>query len=448
MNLYPRQVEASGEPAALVLDSAPGMNYCLGSSGAVRAMFSTGSRLFAVQGSSPSVLHEYEASGTTVAELASRGNLVTTSGYVSIANNETQLAITDGPNLYILDLTTNAFSTVGSSGWRGSAWIDYLDGYFIAVAPDSNQFYISAIDDGTSWDPLDFSSADASPDKLVTLRVLKHELFLFGETSTEVWVNSGDADFPFTRYQSVPIDVGIVGNTAAVRTTDSIFWVGQNKTGRGQVYYMNGHQPVRVSTQAVEEALATSTDLSQCYSWTYLLKGNEFVGFEAPGMESAWVYDVSTQLWHERARLIAGEWAGYSLSHVVGFNGYHFGQFAGQVCKLDPDLYYHKTSLLATEPLARERTWPHLVAPSNDPLTFRLLELNCTTGHGGNITLECSNDGGFTWGSVLLKSLGATGRWMQRVRWLFLGSARDRVFRLRCTDDVPLTIHSALVDAS
>jgi hypothetical protein len=36
---------------------------------------------------------------------------------------------------------------------------------------------------------------------------------------------------------------------------------------------------------------------------------------------------------------------------------------------------------------------------------------------------------------------------MQRVRWLMLGASRDRVFRIRCTDAVPFSIHDAAVDA-
>jgi hypothetical protein len=80
-------------------------------------------------------------------------------------------------------------------------------------------------------------------------------------------------------------------------------------------------------------------------------------------------------------------------------------------------------------------------------VAYRGLELACTTGHGGNVTLEISNDGGFTWGSPLIRSLGATGQWMQPVRWHMLGSARDRVFRIRCSDAVPFNIHGATVNA-
>jgi len=105
------------------------------------------------------------------------------------------------------------------------------------------------------------------------------------------------------------------------------------------------------------------------------------------------------------------------------------------------------SNTLAGRVLVRERTWPHMQQPSMEPISFRGVELAMTTGHGGNVTLEISNDGGTTFGPPLLRSLGVMGRWMQRVRWHMLGASRDRVFRLRCTDAVPFVIHAASVDA-
>jgi hypothetical protein len=46
---------------------------------------------------------------------------------------------------------------------------------------------------------------------------------------------------------------------------DSVFWIGQTRTGSGIVYRMVGHTPQRVSTRAMEQMLAKSTDLSQAF---------------------------------------------------------------------------------------------------------------------------------------------------------------------------------------
>lgn len=435
VNLYMRQIEGLGEDLQVVLDSAPGLSVFLSLGADVRGTYNADGRWFVVAGST---LYEI-VSGAPV----SRGTLGSSSGFVSMVHGTNQLAIVDGPGGYILALGTNVFRAIFSPGWRGSDWVDYLDGYFIFVAPDTEQFYLSAIDDASSLDALDFSSADSQPDSITTHRVSKRELYLMGSRSVEVWINNGGVDFPLTRYNTTPIDIGVVGKRAALIAADALVWVGRTSRGEGYVYALNGYQPVRISTQAVEEALRTSTDLSQCSMWTYHVEGNEFVAVNAPGMSSTWVWDASTKQWHERAELVAGAFAPLRIDQVTFVDGQHYATAGQELYLIDKG-----TFTLAGDPLVRERTWPHLAAPSMEPVNYRGLEIACTTGAGGEITLEVSNDGGYNFGAPLLRSLGAVGRWMQRVRWLMLGSARDRVFRLRCSSPVALTIHSAAVDAS
>jgi hypothetical protein len=127
---------------------------------------------------------------------------------------------------------------------------------------------------------------------------------------------------------------------------------------------------------------------------------------------------------------------------VTYFDGAHYCAIGTKLYRLDRSVYE-----LADGPLVRERTWPHLVEQAFEPISYRGLELACSTGNGGNVTLEISNDGGSVYGPPLLRSLGATGQRMQRVRWMGLGSSRDRVFRLRVSDAVPFSIHAAAVDA-
>lgn len=435
VNLYLREVEGLGEDKQLVLDSAPGLVQHLDLGATIRGVYATDTRLFAVAGST---LYEL-TSGTAL----NVGTLVTNSGHVAMRHGRDQLVIVDGWQGYVFNLPASSFAQITDADWRGSEWVEELDGYMIFVDPGTDQFYLSEIDDASNLDALDFSSADKQPDHIVTHRVSKSELYLFGTRSTEVWINSGDPDFPFARYNSTPIDVGIVGKRAAIRAADTLVFVGQTERGRGIVYVMSGHQPVRISTRAVEEALASSTDLSECSMWAYQADGAEFVGINAPGMGSTWVWDAASKQWHERAEMTDGEFAPLRVEEVAFFGGEHYATAGTKVYRLSREVY-----ALGSDPLVRERTWPHLVHPSGEPVSYRGLELACTTGHGGQVTLEVSSDGGFTYGPPLARALGATGRWMQRVRWMFLGSARDRVFRLRCSDAVPFSIHSANVEAS
>jgi hypothetical protein len=432
INLFMQQVEGLGEDRPYILASSPGLSPLVTLGATIRGSYCAGDRWFVVAGNT---LFEVTTAGATTV----RGTLATASGFVSMKHGRDQLVIVDGANGYVLRLNTNAFAPITSPGWRGSNFVDELDGYFVFVDPGTDQFYLSAIDDGSTLDGLDFSSADTQPDNVVTHRVRKRELHLFGSGSIEIWVNSGDADFPFVRYNSTPIDVGLVGPRAVAVAADGIVWVGQTDRGRGYVYELQGHQPVRISTQAVEEALAGAT-LAECSMWTYHAAGNEFVGINAPGMATTWVYDFSTRQWHERGELVAGAWAPLRAEFVTFVGAAHYAAAGARI-------YKQEGESIDGAALVRERTWPHLMAPSFEPVSYRGLEVACTTGNGGTMTLEISNDGGHVWGAPLLRSLGAIGQYMQRVRWLNLGSARDRVFRLRCTDAVPLAIYAATVDA-
>ncbi len=435
INCYLEQIEGLGETRPLTQVSAPGLSSYLALGAEIRGQRDVEGRWFVVAGNT---LYEIVGGVAT-----SRGTLNTGTGMVQMAHDNTQLGIVDG-NGYVFALATNTLVQITSAGWRGSYSIDFIDGYAIFVAPDTDQFYLSAIDDMTSEDPLDFSSADAQPDNVVSSRVLHRELLLLGKYTTEVWVDSGGALFPFVRYNSVQIDVGCVGKNASVIASDSLIWIGQTRTGSGIVYRMVGHSPQRVSTRCIEQMLAKSTDITQASMWTYQVDGHEFIGINAPGLSTTLVYDAAMQQWHERAEWNYGGvmgWSPWRVTKVCKTQGAQYaGDANGNLYSIDPTVYQY-----GADNIVRERTWPHMVNASMEPITFASLELACTTGYGGNVTLEISSDGGFTFGPPLIRSLGAVGRWMQKVRWMPLGTANDRVFRIHCSDNVPFNIHAAAV---
>lgn len=432
VNLFLRQITGLGEDKQAILESIPGLVERIDFGADGRGCFSIDTREFVVAGST---LYE-----TTSGAAVSRGTIAG-SGWVSMESGTNQLVITTGTDGYVLNLSTNVLTQITDTDWRGSYDVAELNGVFIFVALDQpDQFYLSAIDDASTLDALDFSSSDSQPDDIVTVRVQKQEAYFFGTQSTEVWVFSGGSDFPLTRYNSTPIDVGIVGRRAVVKAADTLVFVGRTERGTGIVYLMAGHQPQRISTEAVEAALqASGVDLSACSMWVRQGVGYEHVGINAPGMSTTWVWDAATKEWHEQAELVNGEFEPIRIEQVSVLDGQH--AIAGSKQYTFSDTTY----TLGGDVLARERTWPHLISPSMEEVKYPGLELACTTGHGGNVTLELSNNGGFTFGPALIRSLGATGRWMQRVRWMMLGSARDRVFRIRCTDAVPFNIHGATV---
>ncbi len=92
--------------------------------------------------------------------------------------------------------------------------------------------------------------------------------------------------------------------------------------------------------------------------------------------------------------------------------------------------------------IRRERVVPH-ISNENARLVLDSLELDAevgtaTSGDNPQVMLQVSNDGGNTWSAERWKSLGRIGRFRQRLRWLRLGMAPDRVLRFVTTTTAPV----------
>ena len=105
-------------------------------------------------------LFEIDSAGTAT----NRGTLSTATNRVSLDENGTEVMIVDGANGYIFTLATNGFAAIADADFPGGDTVTFQDGYFIVNKPDSAQFYISALYDGTNWAAADNARAQADPD--------------------------------------------------------------------------------------------------------------------------------------------------------------------------------------------------------------------------------------------------------------------------------------------
>lgn len=400
----------------------------------------------------------YIVSGDTLYQVDSNwdeteiDSLGTSSGPVSMADNGTHLFVVDGSTEgYHVVMASGSFTTVDSGDdFQGAEQVTYQDGYFIFNKPDSGQFYLSAIN-GVTFDPLDISTAEGSPDVLNGLiSDSSRNLYLFGTESLEIFFNSGNADFPFERYPGANIPVGTQAPFTVEKFAGGVAWLGQDKKGRGIVYRTQGLQPQRISTHAIEKVISGLGDLSRARAWTYQYGGHEFYCLNLPGAETTWCFDSSTNLWHERATLSQGVLSRYRIDcHAFAHNTNVVGDFLeGKIYALDPDTYDDDG-----DALPRIRTSPH-VSKDMNRVTHEAFYLDMETGVGldgattdqGNdpqMMLQWSDDGGHTWSNERWRSMGKLGKRKTRLRWSRLGQTDDRVYRVMQTDPVKSTLIGA-----
>lgn len=452
VNLYLEMQEAGprkGNNARLV--GTPGLRgrVTLGL-GPIRGVYrASTSQLFVVSGNG---LWEVTSDWTATQR---SGTLATTVGFVTMADNGTTLMVGDGTaTAYQADLAAgSALAPVSDSDCPGGH-IAWQDGYFINTVPGTNRFQISGINDAT-YDALDVASKEGRPDNLVMILSVNRLVWLFGQQTTEVWWDSGAAAFPFERNESAFIETGVVAAGTVVRVNGSVAWVGSDERGRGTVWAAQGFQPVRISTHAVEHALAGYGALSLATAFAYRQGGHEFYQLSVPPSDDdtggTWVYDFSMSQWHERMYLSA---AGEQLPHRGGCATVAFGEVVvGD--RLDGRLYTYDLDYYSDDgqPIRRVRQSPHL-SKDEKRIRFNSFELQAEPGVGLSdgqgsapvALLSWSDDGGHTWSNEHEASMGAEGEHKTRIKWRRLGMGRDRVFRVATSEPVRVTWLGAELD--
>lgn len=444
VNLYPEIIESRNSPNAEIgyLPMVPGLKRLATIvAGPIRGAFtlSTG-RLAVVSGNKL-----YSVTPDWVPHES--GTLSTSAGPVDMADNGSQLMVVDGASGYVVSLITGAFQKITSEFFMGASRVCFIDGYFLVNNPGTGQFQISSLYDGITWDGLDFGVAEGLPDPVVGVLANNRQAWVFGTRSVEVYWNSGDPDFPFSRIDGSFIEHGCAAAFTAQKFAGTVAWL----SDKGQVLMANGFQPQRISNHAVERAIKEAGDVSAAYAWTHVEGGHTFYCLALPGASTTWCYDLNTSQWHERAEMVNGAYTPSRVSCCTYAYGVWVAGDAtdGRLYQLDAETYSNDG-----DPLAWERMAPRLNKEGVNlfPSKFEL-EMETGVGLDGvgqgtdpQVMLQISRDGGATWGPEMWVSAGHIGQYRTRAIWRRLGFGRDLVFKVRGTDPVKTILLGANLD--
>ena len=449
VNLFPEVVPEGGKEPAF-LQRAPGLNFLqtIGT-GPIRGLWAhqtNGNDFYVVSGNG-----FYKVTGLTATPRL-LGTVIGT-GPVSIADNGTQLFIAANGPSYIYNEVTDTFGPITDPDFPGAVTVSYLDGYFVFNEPNSQKIWVTQLLDGTSIDPLDFASAEGSPDGVVAVLTDHRELWVFGTDTAEVWYNTGGLDFPLTRIQGAFNEIGCAAPYSVAKMDNQIYWLGKDARGQGIVYRAAGYMGQRISTHAIEWQMQEYPDLSDAVGYTYQQDGHSFYVLNFPTANTTWVYDVATGAWHERAAFSNGEFYRHRGNNMCNFNGnIIIGDYEnGNIYTFDLNVYADNG-----QPQKWLRSWRALPTGANNltRTAQHALQLDCETGVGINsgqgsnpqAMLRWSDDGGHTWSNEHWKSMGRIGRYGFRTIWRRLGMTlkiRDRVYEVSGTDPVRIYIMGA-----
>lgn len=438
INCYAEETADGKNPYAVYVCSGLTQRATAANTGPVRAMIAVNSDLIAVQGRNV-VRYDSGFGASIVGGLAS-------DGFVSMAQNRKapnpQIAIAcDG----LFDIVENGVVTeVTDPDLAAAISVASLDGYFITFTSDG-RFQLSQIDEGTSFDALDFATAEANPDGGVRNLTRNRDAIFFGPKSMEAWQNNGGEDFPLSRVTTREVGCYAAGSAASLTAVqksgpaiDTIVWAGTNNHGAyAGVMMLSGYDPVKISTYAIDrliEAEPVPADI-RAFSWSE--NGHTF--YQISGTSWTRVYDLTENLWHDRESFGLSRWRASSYAY---FSGKHvIGDYStGTVFEMHSDFNDENgTDLVATVQCPPAHAFPHTLTWNEIILDMvKGVGINSTSTHLANpsVMLDYSDDGGKNFGPARTIDLGRDAQTrvaLRRHRFGQTPRGGSRTWRLRAS---------------
>lgn len=354
---------------------------------------------------------------------------------VSMTASGSQLLVANDDALYLTDGSTTA--PVAFPDNAGVSSVAYIDGYFLASRTGSQRFYWSGILDGTSWDALDYASAERSPDNIVSIHVASDQIWIFGEVTTEVWVTTGNGATPFQRVDGRLYDKGCLARDTVAKLDNTLFFVGHDF-----IVYRADATPIRVSDNGIEEAIQ-ATPPAGLRAWTFPWNGNVFYCLATA--YGTMVYNPASGLWNEFASYGRTVWR----AHLGVFRNQEViagDDETGQLYRLTLDSYTDNGAVI-------ERKWTMLL---NEPGYLDNIALSCDPGRTASVTANpicearISRDGGATFSDYRQANVGQQGQYRKRVvfrRWGVIDTG-GAVVEFRLTDETPWLVDAIRVNES
>lgn len=430
-NLYPEPVAAGLSPSALLC--WPGEKAFSTGSGANRGLYEWKGAAYAVNGTN---LVKIDSSGTqtTIGTIAGTSRCV-------FAGASSYLYIVAGGSAYRTDGATVTF--IMDTDLETPNSVAFLNSQLIYDG-DSGRFCTSVAGDGSSIDSLNYATAESAADDLTRVYTFQESLILFGENSIEQWYNSGVGSPPFDRFQGSLRQIGIEGVHSVTHSEKAVYFLGNDKT----IYRLEGYEPVQVSTVAINNAIESYSDVTDCFAVSVKLQGQSIVVFNFPAANKTWAYSETSGLWFELSSGVNGG------RHLANGYCYAFGKHLiadyrnGNIYEWDLDTFDSNGGTIIRERVTQPFTSTNLGGPSGKTVFWHSVELIINSGNGlatgqGStpyVMMSFSDDLGLTWSTEQWVSAGALGAYQWRVQWHSLGASQGRVYKFRMSDPIEFNL--------
>lgn len=434
-NFYAELVDNPSAKASYVLMPFPGMKLLGGGDGKDRGTFFHKNTLYHVTGTT---LYDVSPSGVH----ASLGTIPGSARCIFDGINDNIVIASQGRVFQWNGATVAEVADVDLESPNSVAHLNSQ----ILYDGDGGRFASSDVGDASSIDALNYATAESNADDLV--RVYTHDQYLYtlGDKTVETWWNSGVGKPPFDRVEGGTMEVGL-GALHSVASNDIyMYFLGDDS----HVYRVQGTQAQAVTSLAIHHEIAGYATVSDAIGFCFTMEGQSWYCLILAGQSRSFLFSEQTG-WSD---ISSNGGRTYANSYAYAFRKHIVSDYRnGNLYEWDLNTFDD-----GGDPIIRVRdTGPlhgGLVGAPGLSVEMNSFELIMETGTGllsgqgeePKVSLQFSDDGGKSWSTEMWANVGKKGQFQREVRWNALGSFFERILRVKCSDPVFFSIHSAAAE--
>ena len=238
------------------------------------------------------------------------------------------------------------------------------------------------------------------------------------------------------------MNVGLASPYAVASSSEFVYFLGAD----GAVYRISATQAENKTPSAISGLFQGFTTINDARAYMVNIDGMSFFILNFPTEGQTFAYNEDGNAWFQLSTNASqGNYIGTSYAEAYGKR---FIASGGNVLELDLDTFTDNG-----ETIIRERVTPPIVSPNGGRIEMSSFTLIMETGVGlitgqgvdPEIMFQASYDGGKSWSDEDWIKIGRLGAGRVKVVWDNMASAYEIIIRVRVSDPVFISFHSASI---
>ena len=178
--------------------------------------------------------------------------------------------------------------------------VEYLDGYFFVMNADG-EIYNSDLEDPSSWNALNFLTAEFDSDSGVALAKHQNYIVALKDYTTELFYDAANATgSPLARFSNTAIQIGCAHGRSVAKIDGGLVFISRTKSEGRSVHYFapESLSPKEIANEDVQRILGAAT-LTTVYSYGIKIDGHPLYVLTLKDENLTIVFDFATKLWSQ-----------------------------------------------------------------------------------------------------------------------------------------------------